>query len=61
MPGGVGAGAGAGARAAGGEAGAGGARAALVAQDYRDYRCITWHLEPTVRYSITVFIPPNEI
>lgn len=25
-------------------------------EDYRDYRCVTWHLEPTVRYVLTLFI-----
>lgn len=37
-----------GARNAWAESGAA-APGATHAQDYRDYRCLTWHLEPTVR------------
>ncbi|CAB3237699.1 unnamed protein product [Arctia plantaginis] len=32
-----------------GAGGSGRSRAEGPAQDYRDYRCVTWHLEPTVR------------
>lgn len=41
----------AGGSGAGAGTGAGAGRAAPT-HDYRDYRCTTWHLEPTVRYTV---------